>query len=114
MYLRIPRITKRNVNFLDLPEDVFVDIFKYLDHPTLYFTVACLCQKLKHYVDSHVGFGGIFLDLKHGTWILYSLKRSKEITFNHRPLALQPSYCLKNLYGYSSGNFEFVLENKII
>ena len=55
------RSKETNLTLLDLHEDIFRIIFRYLDDAEVYFTVRVLCQKLKNYVDAYIQLGGIFM-----------------------------------------------------
>ena len=49
------------VNILGLHECIFREIFNYLDHHVLYFTIRSVCQLLRKYVDSYIELGGKFI-----------------------------------------------------
>ena len=41
-------------HLLDLNEDIFREIFRYLDDDEVYFTIRNVCQQLKYYVDMYL------------------------------------------------------------
>ena len=51
------RKNEKEVNFLDLPEEVFRKIFAYLPDPVLHFLLRNVCRKLREYVDGYVQYG---------------------------------------------------------
>ena len=44
------------INILNLPEEIFREIFEYLDVHTLYFTLREVCSIVKNYVDGYIKF----------------------------------------------------------
>ena len=57
------KFQKRTVitGVLDLPEQIFRDIFQYLDFDTIFITIRKVCQKLKRYVDDYKKVVGVFM-----------------------------------------------------
>jgi hypothetical protein len=111
------KVAKRNTEFLDLPEDVFLAIFKYLDYQTIYLTVGYLCQRTKKIVDDHVQVGGLFYitGLKDiGSHVLHVLKRHKAIVSILSQSLLQRPCLMINGNENSPGTFEFAFGNKIV
>ena len=52
---------KKYINILDLPESIFREIFDYIDHGELFFTVKSVCRLLETYVELYIELGGVFI-----------------------------------------------------
>jgi len=52
---------KNYINILDLPESIFREIFDYLDHGELFFTIKSVCRLLETYVELYIELGGEFI-----------------------------------------------------
>ena len=53
--------SSEHTNILDLHECIFREIFDYVDHHELYFTVRSVGRVLKSYVESYIELGGEFV-----------------------------------------------------
>ena len=93
-----------STNMLDLPEQVFREIFRYLDFETVYFTLRKVCPKIKEYVDGFIQLGGMFM-LAAGrdvlTEILYIFKQCNKETTIYSKSACPYPYPPIGRYSYS-------------
>ena len=91
------------VNILKLHEDIFREIFGYLEVKTVYFTIRHVCRQIRNYVDGYVKLDGVFMltaGLRNPTEILYLFTEtngakfiySKEASYNpHSPIGCYSS-----------------------
>ena len=43
-----------NINIIQLPEQIFREIFRYLDNKTIIFSLRNVCIKIREYVDRYI------------------------------------------------------------
>ena len=63
-------------NILDLPVEIFREIFKYLMDAEIYFNLRCVCWLLRAYAEDYVRIGkkGKHLSTMFFTRIIYSFQ----------------------------------------
>ena len=86
-----PPKPEKLIAFLDLFEDVFYEVFRFLRADDLYFSVRNVCTKLRYFVDSYVNLGGVFMlvgggcrfgevsERRHSSEILYIFKQNGKV-----------------------------------
>ena len=122
------------MNLLDLPEDIFYEIFRYLHVKDIYFGVRNVCRSLKHYVDCYIELAGVFMlvgggcsfgeifEKRHSSEVLYAFKQNGRLTsivsktcpVLPHPL---PSYAVDDIQIQTHmeiASFGIVIEGKII
>ena len=50
-----------NINIIQLPEQIFREIFKYLDNETIITSLRNVCLKIREYVGRYIDIRGIFM-----------------------------------------------------
>ena len=50
-----------HTHIIQLPEQIFCEIFKYLKIETIMITLRAVCKKIKDHVDSYIKIKGIFM-----------------------------------------------------
>ena len=75
------KLQKKNSkkSILDLHETIFHEMFKFLDHHTIFLRVRGVCRTIKTYADSFVQLGGVSMILGYQSFNLlqvYTLKRN--------------------------------------
>ena len=75
-----PNTTKKLV-LLDVPENVFTEIFKYFKYRHVYLTLRMVCRRIKKYVDSYIQVGGVFFspNLYQSSRTYIVLKRNHQL-----------------------------------
>ena len=67
---------------LDLHENIFHEIFKFLNYDTIYFKLRGVCRKLRIYADSFIQLGGVFMFLgQQSSQLLHMYKRKENAFF---------------------------------
>ena len=67
---------------LDLHENIFHEIFKFLNYDTIYFKLRRVCRKLRIYADSFIQLGGVFMFLgQQSSQVLHMYKRKENAFF---------------------------------
>ena len=102
------------VSILNLNEEIFQRVFKYLNVETLYFTLRDVCSTIKRYVDNYVKVGGAFI-LSRGpentTKMLYLATTKNDITCIHsKTIAPFPYNCSNTLFV----SFGVMMKGKIV
>ena len=52
---------KTSINIVQLPEQIFREIFDYLGVKTIFMVVRNVCKKFREYADSYIDVTGIFM-----------------------------------------------------
>ena len=69
-------------NLMDMHEDIFREIFQFLEDEFVYFTLRIVSRKIKYCVDAYLQLGGIFMAIAgrdNLTEILYVLKKNDRV-----------------------------------
>ena len=67
---------------LDLHENIFHEIFKFLNYDTIYFKLRAVCRTLRIYADSFIQLGGVFMFLgQQSSQLLHMYKRKQNAFF---------------------------------
>ena len=80
---------------LDLHENIFHEIFKFLNYDTIYFKLRGVCRKLRIYADSFIQLGGVFMFLgQQSSQLLHMYKRKENAFF----------ICMSSMKPYPASN----------
>ena len=89
-------------SFVDLPEQLFREILKYLDNETIYFVMRNVSQEWKNSVDQYTELGGVFIITGTSccfTKLMYIFKRyGKELESYYE---IAPDFPFRNSSRYS-------------
>ena len=73
---------QRRPNLHDMHEDIFREIFQYLNDEFVYFTLRSVSRNIKGYVDAYIQLGGIFMSVSRRdnvTEIWYVLEQNDKV-----------------------------------
>jgi len=88
---------ENHVNFLDMPEDIFYEVFRYLDYSDIYFLVRNVCKTLEHYVHRYIQLGGVFMLVGGGCSFgeVFEKRYSSEIFYAFKRCSSEALYAFK-------------------
>ena len=73
------KTSKQAITILDLHENIFHEIFRFLDVDTIYVKIRAVCRVLRIYAESFVQLSGVFVLHGHGyckVLQMYKLKQN--------------------------------------
>ena len=81
---------ERQINVLDLSENIFREIFSYLKYHVVYIQIRSICRTIKRYVDDYVQLGAIFICISSAQLIHVYKQNKKVVSIRSRSIASNP------------------------